>query len=162
ALPAVRWAHLATHGFFADPALRSALRLDEKDHEQGRRGERVGVGARNPLALSGVVLAGGELLTAEAVAGLNLDALDLVVLSACDTGLGEVAGGEGVLGLQRAFHIAGAKNVVASLWKVDDEATAALLPLLFHHLRPAKRLPIEAPRPAPLTLSRQTGRIPWL
>src|SRR5262249_48648901 len=149
-LPEARWAHLATHGFFADARFRTALQLDEADMKKGPKGERVGLAARNPLVLSGLVLAGGNLqnkgggddgiLTAEAIAGLDLHRLDLAVLSACDTGLGESgefkmgpntvfgrAGGEGVFGLQRAFHIAGAHNVVASLWKVDDEATAALM-----------------------------------
>jgi CHAT domain-containing protein/tetratricopeptide (TPR) repeat protein len=169
-LPQARWAHLATHGFFADPQVRSALRLSEKDYERGRHGERVGAGARSPLVLSGLVLAGanrqgkeapgdGGILTAEEVAGLNLDRLELAVLSACETGLGEVAGGEGVFGLQRAFHLAGAKNVVASLWQVDDEATAALMGLFYHHLWVEKQPPLEALRQAQLSLYHHPERI---
>jgi CHAT domain-containing protein len=173
ALPQARWVHLATHGFFADASLRSALRLDVKDYERGRLGEMVGPGARSPLVLSGLVLAGANLegkeappdrgiLTAEAIAGLSLDNLDLAVLSACETGLGEVAGGEGVFGLQRAFHVAGCKNVVASLWQVDDEATAALMGLFYHHLWREKLPPLEALRQAQLTLYRHPDRIPAL
>jgi CHAT domain-containing protein len=170
-LPRARWAHVATHGFFAGARFRSVLRLDEKHYTQGWLGERVGSGARSPLVLSGLVLAGanlpvkdpekedGGILTAEAIAGLNLDGLDLAVLSACETGLAEVAGGEGVFGLQRTFHIAGARNVIASLWKVDDEATAALMSLFYHHLWVEKRLPLEALRQAQLTLYHHPERI---
>jgi CHAT domain-containing protein/Tfp pilus assembly protein PilF len=172
-LPKARWAHLATHGFFADEKVRPALQLGERDYERGRRGEKVGVGARSPLALSGLVLAGANLegegappdrgiLTAEAIAGLDLDGLDLAVLSACDTGLGEVAGGEGVFGLQRAFHIAGCRDVVASLWQVDDEATAALMGLFYHGLWAEKLPPLEALRRAQLTMYRHPERIPAL
>src|SRR5262249_32967210 len=117
-LPKARWAHLATHGFFADPQFRSYLQLDAS---QFRRlaPERATAGARNPLVLSGLVFAGanqpsrdpahddGGILTAEVIAGLPLHELELAVLSACETGVGEVAGGEGVFGLQRAFHLAG-------------------------------------------------------
>jgi CHAT domain-containing protein/Tfp pilus assembly protein PilF len=170
-LPEARWAHLATHGFFADDRVRSVLHLDEQAFERSQRGEQVGVGARNPLVLSGLVLAGanlpvkdpakedGGILTALAIAGLNLDDLELAVLSACDTGLGEVAGGEGVFGLQRAFHIAGCRNVIASLWQVDDEATAALMGLFYHHLWQEKRPPLDALRQAQLTLYRHPERI---
>jgi CHAT domain-containing protein/tetratricopeptide (TPR) repeat protein len=170
-LPDARWAHLATHGFFADPSMRSALQLSDKDYQRGRLGERIGAGARSPLVLSGLVLAGanilakdpekedGGILTAEAIAGLNLDKMELAVLSACETGLGEVAGGEGVFGLQRAFHIAGAKNVIASLWKVDDEATAALMRLFYHKLWREKLPALEALRQAQLTLYRHPERI---
>jgi CHAT domain-containing protein len=173
-LPAVRWAHLATHGFFADIQVRSALQLDEKEFTRSWRGEKVGAGARNPLVLSGLVLAGanrtvkdathddGGILTAEAVAGLSLDGLELAVLSACETGLGEVGGGEGVLGLQRAFHIAGARNVIASLWQVDDEATAALMGLFYLNLWQQELTPLEALRQAQLALYHHPERIPQL
>jgi CHAT domain-containing protein len=172
-LPKVRYAHLATHGFFADPRFRSYLQVDPNLYEQAGLGKRRSAGARSPLVLSGLVLAGanrrGEeaepdrgIVTAEGLIGLRLDGLELAVLSACETGLGEVAGGEGVFGLQRAFHIAGAKNVVASLWKVDDEATAALMSLFYHHLWIEKKAPLDALRQAQLAIYRHPERIPML
>jgi CHAT domain-containing protein len=86
------------------------------------------------------------------VADLDLERTELVVLSACETGRGETAGGEGVLGLQRAFQIAGAKNVVASLWVIDDEATVALMRLFYHKLWNEKKPPAIALREAQLAL----------
>ncbi|MCI0461311.1 MAG: CHAT domain-containing protein, partial [Gemmataceae bacterium] len=167
ALPKARYAHLATHGFFADKSFRSVLQLDEKlfarrEFWTGQIGERRGEGARNPLVLSGLVLAGANLpdvpdrgiLTADALVGLNLSGLELVVLSACETGLGDVAGGEGVFGLQRAFHLAGTRDVIASLWKVDDHATAALMTRFYHALWKDKLPPLEALRQAQLALYR--------
>jgi CHAT domain-containing protein len=96
------------------------------------------------------------------VAGLDLDGMDLAVLSACQTGLGESAAGKGVFGLQRAFHIGGAKNVVASLWKVDDEATAALMNLLYYHLWEKGEPPLEALHHAQLELYRNPQGVPAL
>jgi len=172
-LPRARWAHIATHGFFADPNIPSVLRPDPKLFSAIGR-ERVGAGLRNPLVLSGLVLAGANrpsadlggstrddlgILTAEAIAGLPLQDLELVVLSACETGLGLVGGGEGVFGLQRAFHLAGAHNVVASLWRVDDQATAALMAIFYDQLWQHHKPPIEALRTAQLTLYRHPERI---
>jgi CHAT domain-containing protein len=130
ALARVRYAHLATHGFFA----RMGTWSGEKPGGLFGRG---GVAGWHPLLLSGIVLAGankepkeGEedgILTALEVSELELPKLELVVLSACETGLGKVKFGEGLLGLQRAFQVAGARTVVASLWEVDDQATQALM-----------------------------------
>ena len=161
----MRYAHFATHGFFADPKFRSAFQVDERQFQHFGR-ERRTAGARSPLVLSGLVFAGANkvetpdrgILTAEGIVGLRLEDLDLAVLSACETGLGEVAGGEGVFGLQRAFHVAGAKNVIASLWKVDDEATAALMGLFYRNLWVEKNEPLEALRQAQLTCTGTRSR----
>jgi len=170
-LPKARWAHLATHGFFAAPDSKEREHLFRPDDFLlGVGAERRGAAARNPLTLSGLVLAGANqptdadsgVLSGEAVAGLDLDGMDLAVLSACQTGLGEAAAGEGVFGLQRAFHIGGAKNVVASLWKVDDEATAALMNLFYYHLWEKGEPPLQALHHAQLELYRNPQGVPAL
>jgi CHAT domain-containing protein len=166
-LPKAETAHLATHGFFADAKFRSVLQLDEKLFDRTWR-ERRGAGSRSPLVLSGLVCSGANLpetpnrgvLTAEAIVGLDLRKMNLAVLSAGESGLGETAGGEGVYGLVRAFHIAGTRNVIASLWKVDDEATAALMVLFYRHLWGRKPLsPAEALRQAQLALFRNPQHV---
>ncbi len=129
-----RVVHLATHGFFAGPECRLDL---AGGRSLGRFGGDAGIGF-NPMSLSGIVLAGANLphdaldpedgiLTAEEVAALDLRGTQLVVLSACDTGVGDVSTGEGVLGLRRAFSAAGAQTLVMSLWAVPDEATRVLM-----------------------------------
>jgi CHAT domain-containing protein/tetratricopeptide (TPR) repeat protein len=163
-LPRARYAHLATHGFFADPQFRSALQVDPALFAAAVSGERRG-GARSPLVLSGLVLAGANregqeappdrgILTAEGLIELPLEGLELAVLSACETGLGEDGGGEGVYGLQRAFHVAGCQSVIASLWKVDDAATQALMALFYRNLWERRLDPAEALRQAQLALYR--------
>jgi CHAT domain-containing protein len=99
--------------------------------------------AENPLLRAGLALAGANqrrsaatdeddgILTAEEVASLNLEGAEWVVLSGCDTGEGEVRAGEGVLGLRRAFRIAGADTLIASLWPVEDEATRQWMTALY-------------------------------
>jgi CHAT domain-containing protein len=94
------------------------------------------------------------ILTALEAAELELGKVELVVLSACDTGRGQVAGGEGVLGLQRAFQLAGAHSVVANLWKVPDEETHALMTEFYKNLWEKKLPKLEALRQAQLTLLR--------
>ena len=112
--PGKRAIHLATHGFFEGSC-----------------------GGENPLLRSGLVLAGANsaptdsaeqagtedgLLTADEISGMNLAGLESAVLSGCDTGVGIVHAGEGVLGLRRAFEIAGAQSLVLTLWPVTDRA----------------------------------------
>src|SRR5262249_34876562 len=127
-------------------------------------------GARSPLALSGLVFAGANrsgadaaedrgILTAEGLIGLRLEGLDLAVLSACEAGLGGAGGGEGVYGLQRAFHVAGCRDVVASLWKVNDGATQALMTLFYRNLWEKKLDAAEALRQAQLTLYRNPSAV---
>jgi CHAT domain-containing protein/Tfp pilus assembly protein PilF len=174
-LPLARYVHLATHGFFADPKVPSAFcpsltgeKLTVGGFEMS--GPRSTVTGRNPLILSGIVLAGANvpqkrnewgapegddgILTAEEVVALDLSGTELTVLSACETGLGEVAGGEGVFGLQRAFHLAGARTVVASLWKVDDRATQVLMQEFYANLWHKGHGKLQALREAQLAMLR--------
>lgn len=112
--------HIATHGFFME---------DEKAPSE------------DPMLSSGLLLAGVSnllessdedgVLTAYEIMNLGLNDLEVVVLSACETGLGEIASGEGIYGLQRAFFVGGAEAVVMSLWKVDDEATRDLMTIFY-------------------------------
>ncbi len=110
--------------------------------------------------MTGLVFAGANdpktpgrgIVTGEALVDLDLSGLELAVLSACETGLGDVAGGEGVFGLQRAFHLAGTRNVVASLWKVPDAATAALMGEFYKALWEEGLPPVLALRKAQLAV----------
>lgn len=130
-----RIVHIATHGYF---------KQDVKGGSSSLFGVSADNAANNPLLRSGLILAGtgnaladttaadissndNGILTAYEVLNLNLDNTDLVVLSACETGLGEIKSGEGVYGLQRAFQVAGADALIMSLWKVSDAATQQLM-----------------------------------
>jgi CHAT domain-containing protein/tetratricopeptide (TPR) repeat protein len=126
--------HIATHGYF----------LSNIETKGDSRGSFMGVDPvkadENPLLRSGILLAGAQktisgvrtssedgILSAYEAMNLNLDDTELVVLSACETGLGEVHNGEGVYGFQRALIIAGAQAIVMSLWKVNDQTTQELM-----------------------------------
>ena len=137
AAPSYRFVHLATHGYFANESEKSVLSAESRVAVL-RSGltPRPDAAGRNPGLLSGVVFADGNrpdrprgetILTALEAAELEAGKTELLVLSACDTGRGQVAGGEGVLGLQRAFELAGTRSVVASLWHVPDEETHQLM-----------------------------------
>ena len=163
--------HLATHGFFLqdqphDPNQHSRD-LGLPRGAAGGPGRLSGPLPENPLLRSGLALAGANtwlrggsppadaedgLLTAEDVSGLDLLDTELAVLSACQTGLGDVQSGEGVFGLQRAFILAGAKTVVMSLWEVPDDATRALMEDFY------RRLTNGEPRAAALEAAQQDLR----
>jgi len=154
--PGRRVLHIATHGFFLGERCtavaagsRAVGGLAVSGSTPGSRpnGARAAPPAEslpeNPLLFSGLALAGANrraaagpdeddgILTAEEVASLNLRTVEWAVLSACDTGLGTVAAGEGVLGLRRAFQVAGARTVIMSLWSVDDRAARQWMDALY-------------------------------
>lgn len=130
--------HIATHGFFNknDAAGKKQTNIASLINDSS---------GANPYLKSGLLFSGAQnslnneflnstnngILSAEEAKSLDLKNTELVVLSACETGLGENLVGEGVIGLQRAFMIAGAKSVIMSLWKVDDSSTQKLMTLFY-------------------------------
>ena len=128
--------HIASHGYFASSQASLPLRY---------LSPRVVGDTTDPQLSSGIVLAGANrggsdprmdgLLTAREVTGLDLAGTELVVLSACSTGQGEIRSGEGVYGLERALTVAGARSTLLSLWDVDDAATAAFMERYYKRLK---------------------------
>ena len=158
-----RFVHLATHGYFAPPAPAAP----RKDGPLALDGPPRPAGP-NPGLLCGVVLAGankpkGEddgVLTALEVGDLDLSGVELAVLSACETGLGETAGGEGVLGLQRAFQVAGARTTVTTLWQIPDAATQKLMARFYDNLWGKKLGKLAALREAQVWMLRDGAADP--
>ena len=175
--PGRRILHVATHGFFLGedcaPAVegtrsvgglatasKGAVKSNDAEATQRSMPE-------NPLLLSGLALAGANrraaagpneedgILTAEEVAALNLEGVEWAVLSACRTGLGTVTAGEGVLGLRRAFQVAGVRTVIMSLWEVEDGATRAWMEALYRARLGDHADTPDAVRQASLTLIRE-------
>jgi CHAT domain-containing protein/tetratricopeptide (TPR) repeat protein len=163
--------HLATHGFFAADeeaaagAGGAAAIAAQRDNPFGERLAQVR--GHSPGLLSGLVLAGANqppeipadpaqlaampddgYLTADEIAQLPLTSAQLVVMSACESGLGEAAGGEGLLGIQRAFQVAGARSSIATLWKVNDEATRRIMEEFYRGYLQEAKSPLEALRAA--------------
>jgi CHAT domain-containing protein len=166
AAPGHRVLHLATHGFFlgakcesASAATRGIGGLSGLPKGQANLGT-----TDNPLLLSGLALAGANrraaagpndedgILTAEEVAGLNLEGVEWAVLSACRTGLGEVKIGEGVFGLRRAFQIAGVHTVIMSLWSVEDQSAREWMRALYEGRLKQNLSTAEAVQRASLTV----------
>ena len=120
--------HIATHGFF-EPDADTYTYLTNPLYRSGLLFTGSQETFRNQESIRGNIERGKEdgILTAFEAMNLNIDNTELVVLSACETGLGEIRNGEGVYGLQRAFKVAGAKSILTSLWKVDDNVTQELM-----------------------------------
>jgi CHAT domain-containing protein/tetratricopeptide (TPR) repeat protein len=159
-----RFIHLATHGFFLPPemAARSSGTVDSQNYWSSTP---QGLSRIHPGLLSGITFAGANrqptpdrddgILTAVEAQQLDLAGTDLVVLSACETALGTSTHGEGLMGLQRAFQVAGARSLASSLWQVDDDATAALMDEFYLNLWERKLPKLDALRQAQLTILRR-------
>ena len=142
----IKTLHIATHGFYWTE--REAQQLKKLNFLQLDDNNRSPYVEDKALTRSGLLMSGANnalmgiempeeidngILTAKEIAGLDLRGLDLVVLSACQTGLGEITG-DGVFGLQRGFKKAGAQSLLISLWKVDDQATQMLMTQFYANL----------------------------
>ncbi len=136
--------HISTHGFYYTPE-----EADKMNYDFLRLDNRMASAEDRALTRSGLIMSGanhileGEelpdnvedgILTAKEIADVDLRGLDLVVLSACQTGLGDISQGEGVFGLQRGFKKAGARTILMSLWEVDDKATQILMTQFYKNL----------------------------
>lgn len=140
--------HIATHGyFFPDPEIKKQYSLQNFNDPDKKN---VFKWSDDPLLRSGLIFAGANkawgnpdyvsndstedgILTSYEISNLDLSNCQLVVLSACKTGLGDIKGSEGVFGLQRAFKMAGIKNIIMSLWKVPDAQTSELMTLFYNY-----------------------------
>jgi CHAT domain-containing protein len=156
-----KYLHLASHGYF----------LEDKQASDNLFGVQLQYIRQNPLLRSGLLLSGagaeqstgssqsfnqsdnGFFSAYEAI-NLNLNNTEMVVLSACETGKGDVKAGEGVYGLQRAFIVAGAQSLVMSLWKVDDAATQKLMSGFYRENVRGKAIP-DAFRSAQLSMLKE-------
>jgi len=160
--------HLATHGFFlADEDPRPRSRDDSAAH---RLGMRIVPRQEDPLMRSWLVFAGVNtwlhrqpvpddagncVITAMEAATMNLGETELVVLSACESGLGVIDVGEGVLGLRRAFSLAGAQTVIMTLWEVPDQYTKDVIVGFYDRALPGSQGRSAALREAQLALKKQ-------
>ena len=157
--------HFATHGFFQPKGLPSAWKNIKEQNDAAftlLRETEQSVAGYLPGLLSGLVFAGANLdhepgrdnglLTAEEVTYLDLKDCDLVVLSACETGLGRPEGGEGMIGLRRAFRMAGARTVISSLWRTGDESAQRLMTEFYENLWLRGMSKLDALRSAQLAM----------
>lgn len=155
--------HLATHGFFYP------------DVQQDSIGKQSFQTSANPLIRSGLVMAGANkvwlsgkpyenmedgILTAYEISTMNLSQTKLVVMSACETGLGDIKGNEGVYGLQRAFKMAGVDYLLMSLWPVNDEATSDLMRFFYKNYLDGKPIR-QAFQEAQETMKREDPTYSW-
>jgi CHAT domain-containing protein len=148
--------HIATHGFFfpeiepkkdeIEKIIFRSFEQADSSIQQNISNEPAFTSSENPLLRSGILLAGASrvwnklpeiegvedgTLTAYEVSNMSLSNTQLIVLSACETGLGDIKGSEGVFGLQRAFKMAGVRYIIMSLWQVPDYQTSELMELFY-------------------------------
>ena len=139
--------HIATHGYFFPDPTQSKQEKTLRNFSSEKK--NVFKWSDDPLLRSGLIFAGANhtwgktdyvsdstedgILTSYEISNLDLSNCQLVVLSACETGLGDIKGSEGVFGLQRAFKMAGVKNIIMSLWKVPDKETQELMTLFYNY-----------------------------
>ena len=153
--------HIATHGYFLtnDNTSKTKQSIANLFNDNYKNDSYLKSGlllARAQNTLNGKQSENNDngILTAEEVKSLNLKDTELVVLSACETGLGDNLVGEGVIGLQRAFMIAGAKSVIMSLWSVSDEKTQELMILFYTNWIKNKMTKEEALHQAKLAMKK--------
>ncbi|MCZ2298525.1 MAG: CHAT domain-containing protein, partial [Chitinophagales bacterium] len=140
--------HLATHGFFLP-------RINNTNNSNAEQPTTSYNTATDPMLRSGIILSGANyawnggfvpnykedgIVTAYEISQLDLSNTNLVVLSACETALGDIQGNEGVYGLQRAFKLAGVKNIILSLWQVPDKETAELMTIFYNNYLSGKSI----------------------
>jgi CHAT domain-containing protein len=182
-LPTKNIAHIATHGFFyPKPSLAEEI-IDSEiitDEDVVFRGGSRGLGYnfyvtnKNPMMRSGIALSGANqvwnktdislnndgVLTAQDIAVMDLRKLDIMVLSACETGLGDIEGSEGVYGLQRSLKMAGVQNIIMSLWQVPDKETKEFMILFYDNLLETKNVR-ESFHEAQLQMSQKYDAFYW-
>jgi len=155
--PECRILHVATHGYFAADGVESSESAvgDTRTPAAGTPTRVFDAGLLSGLALAGANAGPVDgqddgILTASEISVLDLGRLELAVLSACETGLGKEADGEGLLGIQRAFQVAGARSTVAGYWKVDDDGTRVLMERFYENCRTKNLGKLDALREAQL------------
>lgn len=149
--------HFATHGFF----IGSDCSPGSDPGTDSRRW------TKNPLSFAGLVMAGANyrdaagadeddgILTAEEIGTLDLHGTEWSVLSACNTGIGEIRNGEGVFGLRRAFRMAGVRTTIMSLWPIEDEAASGWMTALYRQHFSNRKSTLDSMRDAGLELLQQ-------
>ena len=153
--------HIATHGWFRGS--RSLPDVGQRWLYLEARGKALPANAMAPGAAGGIALAGANgsppgagdgVLTVDELARLDLSQCELAVLSACETGLGTISAGDGLLGLRRSLRLAGARRSLTSIWRVDDKATLRCMRLFYNGLWSSGRQPAAALREAQLAMLR--------
>jgi CHAT domain-containing protein len=164
ALPGSRFVHLATHGFFDSPPVSPGAYLDSNYDRSPQL-----LANHSPGLFAGLVFAGANgppsqdrddgIFTALEAQEHELGGVELMVLSACETSLGADTNREGLLGLQRAFHVAGVRSLISSLWPVNDAATSVLMEEFYTNLWKRQLSPPEALRSAQLAVLDHPERV---